>query len=167
MLSLTLWIGLAFAQEADAPPDPPTADAAPTEEPFVPDAPVEPPVAPTPPPPPPADTLVWSSDPLGQGDDRTARAVEARMGEHEANLLACRDERPDSGRILSTQIKMNLDGSVKWAKAKLSTGDDVVDDCVLGILRTIVLDPPPQFGDKLRVNVRWKPPGEDDEGDEG
>lgn len=134
MLALTLLIGLAGAQDVPA-------DASSSAD-----------------PPPAEDTLVWSSDPLGQGDDRTARRVESMLGEQRAALLACRDGRPDSGRILSTQVKFQIDGTVKWARAKLSTGDDVVDGCVLEILQALVLDPAPQFADKLRVNLRWKPP---------
>lgn len=165
MLTLTLLTSLALAQEAAVDPAAETDAAAPAEE--VAEAPPaeasapEQPAAPSEPAPPVGDTLVWSSDPLGQGDDRIARQIEGLVGARQDTLLACREGHDDAGRILSAQIKLNLDGTVKWAKARLPTGDGAVDACALGVLSGLVLDPTPMFADKMRVNLRWAPPGDD------
>lgn len=109
----------------------------------------------------PADVLVFSADPLGKGDDRTARAIEARVAaEHADALLACRPPSADddTGRILSTEAKMKLDGTVRTVSVSLSTGVDAVDACAVGILRTLRIDPPPMFADRIRINLRWQPP---------
>lgn len=107
------------------------------------------------------DILAFSADPLGKGDDRTARALEDGIrASHVEALLACRPADADDavGRILSTEAKMKLDGTVRSVAVKLSTGADAVDACATRILGTLRVDPPPMFADRIRINLRWQPP---------
>ncbi len=160
-MTLLLLATLALASDppSDTPADAPeAAPVATTEDEATPQA-EEAPQAEAPAPAvPEGDRLVWSAEPLGQGDDRVATVLEALVGELKDPLLACRDGHDDAGRILSTSVKLSLDGSVKKAKAVLSTGDKAVDTCALDQLRALVVDPAPMFADVLRVNLRWAPP---------
>lgn len=101
--------------------------------------------------------LVSSADPLGRGDDRVAKRIEALLQDNTAPYLACLSRPPDATTILSSEVKLKVDGSVRWVKVKLSSGDDDLDQCATDLLKAMIVDPPPRFADRMRVNLRWAP----------
>lgn len=120
---------------------------------------------PFPAPPPPtvvtADTdhMVVLSDPLGQSDDRTATRLEKLLRARDADFRACRDQALDRGvspmRFLQTQVRFRTDGTVRSVKVTSSTEDEALDTCAADVVRSAVLDPPPQFPDHLILGITW------------
>lgn len=120
----------------------------------------------TPAPAPPEFIFRSSSDPLGQGDDRTAGRIEEALTTLAPELGACRSAFVEQGgdpfRFLQLEVRLKGDGTFKKTKIVSSTGSDGVDACATAIVAGIRLDPPPMFNDRLLVNLVWaKPPKED------
>lgn len=115
----------------------------------------------------PDDVLLFAAEPLGAGNDETARKVEDALKSQEDTLRGCRDEAVSRGedplRFVSAKVKFGLDGRPKKVQRAVSSGDETVDTCVLDVFEGLVLDPPPMFADKLQVNVTWQVPEPDED----
>ncbi|MCB9680345.1 MAG: hypothetical protein H6733_02660 [Alphaproteobacteria bacterium] len=167
LTSFVLVLGLCPTALADDPPGvdaaPPPAEAAPaadTVDAADDEAPPPPPAAP-----PPEHVVVTSAEPMGRGDDRVARRIEELLTAHAQALSDCRTSAlgadPEPLRFAQILVQFKRDGSFRKTDVGSSTGHAAVDACVLAIVSGFVLDPPPQFPDKLEINVTWRKPKAD------
>lgn len=108
-----------------------------------------------------ADLLAVGTEPLGHGDDRVGKRLEARLREATGPLLACRvapEGGPEPFRFLGMIAIFRTDGSIRTVKVTESTGSDAVDACVVAIVAAQSVDPPPMFADRMNVGVTWIAP---------
>lgn len=117
------------------------------------------------PPPSPDEPIrfVVTSEPLGQGDDRTATSLEKAVRAIEPQLTPCRVDALRAGQIPARYVQLSVkmrpaDGTIKRALITSSTGAETVDACVLAQISALKLDPPPKYPDLLELNMTWAPP---------
>ena len=104
--------------------------------------------------------FIVTADPLGQGDDRTAKRAQEAALALEPRLTPCRTAALQQGeqplRFVQFVIKIKpSDGRIRHARVASSSGVDRLDACLLTELAAVRIDPPPKFADRLELNLTW------------